>query len=199
MDTQSREKFLIHAMNSGFERAAASFSKLINKTVRITNSHYIIAHDGTDLSCISEEAGDLYILVTQIIGDIPGKSFLVFNQEESKEIFATLNMSSKNHELNEAFLLEIDNIISASVISNLSNALNIEIYGDVPKLLKVHSSEFQKVMLEEAKHEEPSAIIFANTTFSFQTHERIHPQFIWKLSAKIFDKVPETKLNTQVA
>ncbi len=195
MDSRSRENFLIHVMNTGFERAATSFSRLIGKPVKITSSQSILVRHDYELSCISEEEGDLYILVTQIIGDISGKSFLIFNQDESHEIFRTLNFGGGNKELHEAFLLEIDNIISASVISDLSNSLGIEVYGDVPQLIKIHSCNLQSFMQSEINKDDPSTMIFTNTTFSFQSHDRVHPQFIWKLNSKIFDMIPAAKIS----
>ncbi len=194
MNTRNRENFLIHVMNSGFERAAASFSRLINRSVKIVNGQSILIHHDRDFSYISEEQGDLHILVTQIIGDISGKSFLIFNRDESQEIFKILNLSVSNDALHEAFLLELDNIISASVIAELSNSLDLEIYGDVPQLIKIHAKDLQQFMAKDEKREEPSSVIFCNTTFQFDKHERIHPQFIWRLNSKVFELIPEQKV-----
>ncbi len=194
MDARDRENFLIHLMNTGFEKAASSFSRLINKPVRIVNAQSILVRHADDFSYISEEHGDLYVLVTQIIGDISGKSFLVFSHEESQEIFKALNSSMSNQALNEAFLMEIDNIISASVISEISNALDLEIYGDVPQLAKVHARDLQNFLSKEVVHDVSSSMIFSNTTFQFDRKDRVHPQFVWKLSSKIFDLIPEQKI-----
>jgi chemotaxis protein CheY-P-specific phosphatase CheC len=179
-------------MNNGFERAAHSFSSLVGKTVRITNSPSVLIRHDNDFSCFSEEKGDLMVLTTQIIGTITGKSFLIFSEEESKEIFKSLKSNSDH--LKEAFLMEIDNIISASVISELSNALAIEVYGDVPNLIRMHSRQLQDFMSGEIRKDDPSSMILSNTTFHFEKGDRVHPQFIWKLSTKVFDIIPEEKL-----
>jgi len=189
MDNRSRENFLIHVLNLGFNKAATSFSKLINRPVKIVNSQSILVRHDDDFSCISEEHGDLYVLITQVIGDISGKSFLIFSQEESNEIFKALNTSVSNETLNEAFLLEIDNIISASVIAELSNTLKLEVYGDVPQLTKIHARDLQDFLSGETTKEEPASMIFSNTTFHFGEKEKIHPQFIWKISSRIFDLI----------
>lgn len=194
MDMRVRQNFLIHVMNTGFERAAVAFSRLINKPVKIVNSQSILIQHDSEISYITEEAGDLSVLITQIIGDVTGKSFLIFNQDESKEIFKALNTSVSNEALNEAFLLEIDNIISASVIAELSNSLGIEIYGDVPHLAKVHARDLERFMSEEIVRDEPSSVIFCNTTFQFDNREKVHPQFIWKLSSKIFEMIQDRKI-----
>jgi chemotaxis protein CheY-P-specific phosphatase CheC len=191
MDSKTRENFIIHVMNNGFSRAAHSFSSLVARPIRITNSSSVLIRHDNDFSCFSEEKGDLVVLTTQIIGTISGKSFLIFSEDESKEIFRTLKNS--NQSMQEAFLLEIDNIISASVIAELSNSLGIEVYGDVPQLLRIHSRDLQGFMNGEIKRDDPSSMILSNTTFHFEK-ERVHPQFIWKLSSKVFDIIPEEKL-----
>ncbi len=192
MNTRDRDNLLIRIMNSGFDKAAASFSKFINRDVKIVNSQsLLVRHDNFSYS--SDEQGDVYVLITQIIGEISGKSFLIFSQEESQEIFHTLNTSVSNDALKEAFLMEIDNIISASVISEISNKLEIEIYGDVPQLLKLNSKDLQKYMTGEINSDGASSIIFSNTTFRFDQKDKIHPQFIWKLSSKVFELISSSK------
>jgi chemotaxis protein CheY-P-specific phosphatase CheC len=128
MENVYQENYIIHALNNGFKRAADSFSQLMGKKVRITNAQSILIRHNNKFSYISEEEGELFILVTQVIGDISGKSYLVFSSEEVAEVSRSLKATNSKPELTEAFLLEIDNIISASVIADLSNALHIELY-----------------------------------------------------------------------
>ena len=189
MDFRDKEKALIHTMNQGFHRAAASFCHLINRPVKIFNGQSLLIHQDVDFSYVSEEEGDLFILITDIIGDISGKSFLIFNEEESNEIFKVLSSSMANDAFKKAFLMEIDNIISASVISELSNALEVEIYGDVPHLSVVHARDLQEFMSKEICKDTPSSFIFCNTMFLFDNKEHVHPQFVWKLSDKVYDLI----------
>jgi chemotaxis protein CheY-P-specific phosphatase CheC len=195
MDKRSREGILIHVLNTGFEKAAASFSKMTGRTVKITTTKSILAKHDHDLSFISEERGDLTILTTQIIGDISGKSFLILNHEETAEIFKVIHSSMNKQELKDGFLLEIDNIISASVISELSNALGVEIYGDVPLLEKVHAENLHEFMSADLVKDNFSSVILSNTTFNFDSSDKIHPQFIWKINSKIFELIPAEKLS----
>ncbi len=194
MSVRSQENFLIHAMNIGFDKAAASFSQLIKRSVKIVHPQSILIHHKNDFSYVAEEQGELYVLTTQIIGSISGKSFLILNREECEEIFKDLGTSVKNDMLREAFLLEIDNIISASVISELSNSLSLEIYGDVPKLHKINAAEIQDFLSREIQGGYSSSIIFSNTTFQFD-RDKVHPQFIWSLSNKIFEIIPSEKIS----
>lgn len=187
MDNGTHEQALIHIMNEGFNRAAGSFSKMINRPVRIVDAQFLFVHQDRYFSYTSEKDADLDVLTTHIIGDLSGKSFLIFNNEESQEIFRVLNTTSE--ELKEAFLLEIDNIVSASVISEISNELSIEVYGAVPQLTKMSALEFQTFMEKEVADESHARVVFCNTTFQFGAHEQVHPQFIWKLSSKIFEMI----------
>ncbi len=193
MHLGNRENFLTRVMNNGFSRAATSFAKVIQRSVTMVNSQPVLIQQDSDFSFFSEEQGDLYVLVTQIIGDISGKSFLIFSREESWEIFQSLKLSISNDALKEAFLLEIDNIISASVIAELSNSLHLEIYGDVPRLAKIHSKELKTFLSREMSSDDPSRMIFCNTTFQFENSKSLHPQFIWKLSCKVFEMIPIEK------
>jgi chemotaxis protein CheY-P-specific phosphatase CheC len=188
----NRENFLTQVMNTGFNKAAHSFSMIIQRSVTVANSQPVQIHQ-SDFSYSFEEQGDLYILITHLIGNISGKSFLIFSNAESKEIFKALKLSTSNDALKEAFLLEIDNIISASVIAELSNSLNVEIYGDVPQLVKVHSKGLQAFMHKEMNSEDPTSMLFCKTAFQFDKDESIHPQFIWKLSSRIFEMIPIEK------
>jgi chemotaxis protein CheY-P-specific phosphatase CheC len=191
---RSREDFLLQVMSTGFQRAASSFSKLVNKNVRIVNAESMLVRRENDFFNAIEEDGDLHVLLTNIIGDIGGKSFLIFNRDECQEIFKAIGTSVTNDALKEAFLLEIDNIISASVIAELSNALQLEIYGDVPRLTKLPAANLREFMQREMQSDEPSSMIFCNATFQFEGGDRVHPQFIWRLSSKIFEKLPTEKI-----
>jgi chemotaxis protein CheY-P-specific phosphatase CheC len=191
---QNRESYLIHVMNAGFSKAATSFSRFVNREIKIINSQSIVIRHDDDFSCISEEQGDLYVLITQIIGDITGKSFLIFNEEESKEIFGLMGTSVDNIALREGFLMEIDNIISASVISEISNQLELDVYGDVPRLSKIHARDLQEFLIGKTIANEPSSMILTNTTFLLDSKEKVHPQFIWKINSKIFEMISAKKI-----
>lgn len=199
MDLSSSERLFVQVMNNGFLRAASSFSKLVNKNVRIVNTQSMLVRNDDDLTLVTreEDGSDLNILVTQIIGEISGKSFLIFTHDETQEILKAMNTLTMNEKLKEAFLLEIDNIISASVIAQLANQLNLKVYGGVPHLVKVPSAGLTEFMRGEVSDDELSRLIFCNTTFQFDGGESIHPQFVWKVSTNIFSKVPTVKLTTQ--
>lgn len=198
MDThREQEKFIVHVMNEGFHRASEAFTSFIGKSVKIANTQSVLIRHANDFSCISEEKGDIVVLITKLIGDLSGKSYLILNANESAEIIRITSQTFGfvGDKLADALLMEIDNIISASVISELSNGLKLEVYGDVPQLKRMHASELQKFMQQEVEGIDPASMILSNTTFQFSLSEHVHPQFLWKLSSRIFEAVPKGKLH----
>lgn len=194
---REREKIIIHIMNQGFQRASDAFSSFIGKSVKITNTQSVLVRHANDFSCISDEDGEIIVLVTKLIGDLTGKSYLILNADETSEIvkITSQTFGFVSHQLNDALLMEIDNIISASVISELSNNLKLEVYGDVPMLKRMKAEELENFMEREVEGMDRSAMILSNTTFQFNVSERVHPQFLWKLSSKIFESVPEDRIH----
>ncbi|NER85314.1 MAG: hypothetical protein F6K42_38630, partial [Leptolyngbya sp. SIO1D8] len=81
-----------------------------------------------------------------------------------------------------AILKEIDNIISATVITQLSNALEASIYGDVPKLFELNNmAEFHDIMNESSE----GYYLLVTTNFIFDGYGTISPIFIWKIDKKL--------------
>lgn len=186
MSNKRREDLVMHAMSTGFKRAAVSFTKLIGQPVRITNSAVLLVRHGNDSSFVTEEEGNIYVLTTDLMGSITGKSYLVFSEAEVFEICKVLG-TKVSDQLRDGFLLEIDNIISAAVISELADKLATEVYGDVPHLHHINSGQLQDLINGEVMNEETSNILFSNATFHFESGDHVHPQFIWKLNSRIFD------------
>ncbi len=185
---QNREHFVIQALTNGLTRAASSFTKIINKSVHISANPPTLLNDNRfDYKERGEEF--LYVITTQLIGSIHGKSFLILAQTGFNEIANTIG-EKHNQEVKVGFLMEIDNIISAAVISDLSTELEKEVYGDVPKLFKVTANDLQNFIHSHTL--DYSGLIF-------QSELRIDgnecgSQFTWVLDSKIMELVPNEKL-----
>ncbi|GHN02698.1 hypothetical protein WSM22_41870 [Cytophagales bacterium WSM2-2] len=192
---KQRETFIAHSLNRGFENAAQSFSKIVNRNIRISTLQSLVIRHDTDFSYVSEGDEQVFVLITQLMGDFSGKSYLIFSQSEADEIFRSVASKGKfSDDLKEALLLEIDNILSASVISSISDSMNAVVYGDVPKLKKMHGKDLYDYFLNDASESnEHFSIVYSMANFRFDNHEEVHPQFIWKLSSRIFDLIPEEK------
>ncbi len=193
MKTQKqRETFVVHMLNKGFENAAHSFSKIVNRNIKISTAQSLVIRHDSDFSYVSEESDEVYVMITQLMGDFSGKSYLIISREEADEIFKSVSSKKKfDEQLHDAMLLEIDNILSASVISSISDSMKSVVYGDVPKLKKLNGDALHEFLNEQRDTHETFSIVYSIATFKFDTREKIHPQFIWKISSRIFDLIPD--------
>ncbi len=184
------EKRLIdQVIASGYEHAANSFSS-------ITGGRVSVNHDSLEIGLCKDHKyllkqlshlHDLTAVKTAIIGDMKGASYLVLSPEE-KEIIAQMSLTVFGDprfvsDVDEsAVLMEIDNIISAAVITELSNALAVNIYGDVPKMMNFKNIHRFHDHLNEGKNEH---YLLSYATFNFQCLDEIRPTFIWEIDKQI--------------
>jgi len=192
---RNRENYILQVMNKGYDRAAQAFSKFIDVPVTKTQTRFVLIRQEEPFTFLYDASNDIRVLTTQIIGEFTGKSYLIFDREECEEVFHAVSKSKMglSDSLKDPLLLEIDNIISASVIAELANALNAEIYGDVPALHTLSASRLQELIRNDIEHTPTPSVIFTQTTFSFGNREHISPQFVWKLSSQVFDLIPAEK------
>ena len=180
----------MQVMHHGLHRAAESFSKIIGNRVSVEMSSHLTKDDKHFSSTKSHHVEMLYVLTTQLIGSIHGKSFFILTNNEYKEVVKSMG-DKYGDAIKEGFLLEIDNIISAAVISDLSNQLAIEVYGDVPKLSKIKSNELSDFIRSEIVGFSGSVI---ESKLFFADNASATPKFTWILDNKIIELIPTEKL-----
>ena len=134
------------------------------------------------------------ILTTQLIGELSGYSYLLFSKSDVTK-FSELcipkqyqNNSEDSKKMLDSLLLEIDNILSASVITQFSNLLKVKIYGGVPDLKILKTSELSSYISD--KLENPSYMLCIDCDFS-NNNTTLNPQFIWLLDAEFLSKIKE--------
>ncbi len=182
-------------IEAGYVSAARSFSSVAQQQVTIETSGIKVA-PFTEEDFSVKETGVLTLITTEIIGDIQGKSFLLLTESECKAMFDTClppgEPSEERRLMEEAILKELDNIISAAVITESSNVLQVSIYGDVPKLVEGTAEEVQLTVLNDFTDSSDSDIcLFANTRFSFEQNTTLQPRFFWKFHQNFVDSIKE--------
>ena len=179
-------------INIGLSKAADSLSFFIREKVLIKLID--IKFNSQNYSPISKknDAQKSYVLTTYIRGDISGKSLLVFNESEvEKLIDANLPDSIKSNpvekvNMTDAILLEVDNIITASVITQFANILQCKLYGDVPTLNVIPEKELNQYLNETNPHK--LNIMYFNSQF-ITNHLDISPEFIWLMDDSFYTGV----------
>lgn len=148
--------------NIALANATASFTKMTGdhftfQDIEINTSVFKMGNNFHN----SDEP--LYIMLTEYVGDVLADTFLVIDQANAKKIAHKLYPSPKvSSELQEAILLETDNILAAAVATKYADFLGHSITGDVPKMVRKNPEETQEFINDKLEHD--------HTHFSFVTN-----------------------------
>lgn len=192
-------------IKKGLDLAKKSFSSIANQKVDLQSTNLKL-FDASEHEINVNKEGVLTLLTTAVIGDLHGKSYLIFNSEETHEIYDSCLPESIKHNaddsLKDAIVLEIDNIISAAVITEISNELNLKIFGDVPELRKLSKEDLQNYLnMEFSVKQEYSnnMCLWIDSHFIFENKHKLNPNFIWRLNDKFIEAIRESiKANVDV-
>ena len=88
--------------------------------------------------------------------------------------------------MSKAVLLEVDNIITASVVTQFANLLKMRMLGYIPYLEVKDAPDL--VDLIKSKADTDQFIINFKTTY-LTDKNKIEPEFVWVLEQKFIDKV----------
>ncbi len=133
---------------------------------------------------------EIIILTTEIIGEMKGKSYFLLDKEE---VVALTNHCKTPESMTDAFLLEIDNMLAAAVITIFSNHCHLKMYGGVPNITKVNEQDFSDFVLQDLETLENfnGVCLVAETHFVFDGNLEITPQFLWFLPEEFVMAVSE--------
>ncbi len=193
-NSRTNVNYLEQVMKLGLDRAARAFSKFMGTPAKngMTPGAYSVDHLAEFVPTKSSE--QFFVLITQVIGDFTGKSYLIFSEAESRLLMEQIRPSTLDANYREAVMLEADNIISASFIAELAESLGAEVYGDIPMLKKMSTEELSDFIHSDWEIADPAKLVFAQTRFDVEAIPGLKPFFIWKISARILEKVPKSKL-----
>lgn len=193
--TSTEQRVAQEMINAGYTNAAQSFSGIAQQQVTIQTSTLEIATESSDQLGLVKE-GNLRLVTTEIMGELKGKSYLLLDESECEAIYQTClppgGSAESRKAMEEAVIKEIDNIISAAVITEFSNHLQVSIFGDVPYLFDGPAAEISRVIQTEfADTSDAGCYLFANTYFAFENNTRLQPQFFWKLPSDFLKRIKE--------
>lgn len=169
-------------INIALAKAGDSLSFFIKQRVIIKSN--LVSFENVCLTALQESfSHDEYVVLkTEIKGDLSGVCFLMFNKDETERILElalpanVLSDEKKKQEFGDAFLLEIDNIVTASVVTQFSNLLNYKMYGYVPSLQRTNKADLSNVLKNECGDEE--SVLSIKTQFITDTLN-LEPVFLW--------------------
>ncbi len=170
---------------------------MANKNFQLHSVEIPPTNPANDLKHLIHSDEELYVLVTEIKGEIPAESFLVFTPSNAKEIakFMLPADVASQDEMIEAVLLEIDNILTASVVTQFSNFFNRKIFGDVPNLMKLNKEEAEHLI---EMHMEKYDIRVSFRTSFIADNSNIFPEFVWLFDNTLIDEIKRVASENRV-
>lgn len=169
-------------ISAGLVKAAESLSFFMNETITLNEFDQEESLSVNAIEIEKKNQSNIHLMITKVIGELNGVCCLIFSEEEADQLRNTalppevLNSPEMMAEMSDGIMLEVDNIISASVITQFSNMLKVKIYGGVPALRKVDSTELEKYLQEEINNE--MYLVSFKTKFK-SSHVSFAPEFIW--------------------
>lgn len=174
---------LIEFFNMGMSKSADAMATLTDERILIKCTEILKNCDPRHK--IQNES---LVLSTQIMGEIEGQCCLVLNFQEANYLaesaFGWQRPGGQTliSDMDKSFLLELDNIITAAFITQLSSKLNMTMYGGVPKLYV--GKEFLK-SFDSKDHLE---LLYFNTSFQIR-NASFRPGYYWFMEQKVYDKL----------
>jgi chemotaxis protein CheY-P-specific phosphatase CheC len=174
------------AFQEGFLNASQSLGLMTGEKIAHNNLRHALCQL-EEPYVVNEALEDQHqshlLLTTDLFGDIAGKSYLFLSEQEFQSVTQRIPGSGNAEaSLKEEFIKELDNILSAAVITKLSGRFHRKMYGDVPVLVGKVNSRVEDIIYDDFI-EQTSEVYIHAAVFSFETNPLLNPLFVW-----VFDK-----------
>jgi len=139
-------------LNIGLARAADSFAVIAKDIVLLKVPDLQLAEPKEILKLVAEYESTHVIIQSDIKGDFNGSTLMLFSGNQIERLSEVcLNIEFKYEgelsDMQESLLLEISNIITGALVTQLANILKSSIYGSPPVAPKGDISEYLKDIL----------------------------------------------------
>lgn len=187
--TIETENKLTDAFKSGYDNAMSALVKLIGKKTEYKEIQSGFYHSRSIDSMEVFHANSIsYLITTDIIGEINGKSYLFLSDIDFKLLTYHIP-PSMGDDIKTEFIKELDNILSAAVITKLSNQLALKMYGDIPKL-KNHILSNKSDLLDEDLMIEDTTYYINAIQILIPEHPEVSPTFVWSIDCNLTNNQP---------
>jgi chemotaxis protein CheY-P-specific phosphatase CheC len=184
-------------INKGLESAAQSLSFFMKEEISFNELSFSVNKVNKKTDFTSKFGENIHLLITNVIGELKGVCCLIFSEEEANQLQQTAlpKEITENPELmaemSDAILLEVDNIISASVITKFSNILSHKIHGGIPELKKLSFEEMSDFLSNN--YSQSLFIISFKTQFK-SAKLNFRPEFLWLFDYTFLDSIKSFSL-----
>lgn len=139
-------------LNIGLARAADSFAMIAKDKVLLKVPDIELVEVKDLLLLVDKYKGTHTIIQSDIRGEFNGATLMLFSDDHiarlSEVCLSVLDVQKGELSvMQESLLLEISNIITGALVTQMANILKADIYGSPPKLPKTHIADSLKDIL----------------------------------------------------
>jgi chemotaxis protein CheY-P-specific phosphatase CheC len=199
MNYEMKERFelmLRDAFEAGYLNAALSLSRLTGGGISFNNFRFNnqkLFDTDFNLHARENRRGTDLMLTTEVFGDLSGKSYLLLSVDELEWLTTKIPNHANQHEnMTEEFIKEVNNILSASVITWLSNHLECKIYGNIPEIGGKVTRRMEDIIYDDFRGF-ADEIYVNSVTFSIENHPEVRPTFVWVIDTRMMQKTHPKK------
>ncbi len=196
--SEKEEAVAKEIISAGLVKAAESLTFFMNETITLKDFEEDKLIEQPPLELGKKEEPNILLLTTKVIGELKGVCCLIFSEEEANHLRQAalppeiLNSPEMMAEMSDGIMLEVDNIISASVITQFSNLLKVKIHGGVPNLKRVNYQEMESIIQEDINNE--LYLISFKTSFE-SAKVAFNPEFVWLFDNAFIESIKEYSKN----
>ncbi len=181
-------------INGGLSMAKQSMEQILQSPIQL--SKIDLNEDDHEVPRFLQKSGqEVHLLRTELMGELKGSCHLIFSEEEVTKITEAClpeSLIKEDNEISRAmkmeFLKEVDNMVAAAVVTEFANILGLEIFGHIPHLHIMASTEVEEYLQSQAS--EMDSIIHFKAQFH-GTELEINPDFVWIFNEKFLDRIKE--------
>lgn len=181
-------------LNGGLNMAKTSMEQILQSPIDLKKIDY--GSESHELPHYeTSKDGKLHMIKTELKGQLTGSCFLIFSSAEvdkihqaclPEEVFT--DDSEEGQMMKTAFLKEMDNMVAAAVVTEISNILDLELFGDVPSAYLMDAEEVNGYLTDESQVYR--SVIHFKALFHGKELD-ISPDFVWMFSEKFVAKIKD--------
>jgi len=192
MFDQEKQQLLISLMSKAFALAANRLSAMTGVPFSLESTAVFEQPDHLD-QWLFEQKEHFYTLRTDVKGEMEASSFLCLPIAQGG-LLAEKVMGGKNDkEVIEGFLMELDNVLAAAVVTVLADAFGLRFFGHVPQMYQLNREELD-AQIKALKIDLPVRLAVSTVLASGQM--AVSAVFTWFFSdvfSKEIDKLHQKK------
>lgn len=177
----------------GLLKAGLALKSILSADVALKSLELDVNQSDDLPTYCSKQKEKVHLLKTELVGDLKGFCHLIFSENEVSIIQNTclpeqilINNNPETRLMKLEFMTEIDNMVAGAVITQLSNHLEKEVYGNVPSLHIMQADEVNKYVQSEAEAYGTSVALRA--VFSIPALN-VEAEFLWLMREEFIDSI----------